>query len=82
MSRACNVSYEECNDPNHVCQFVEETDIKKFTDVMFDKVTNNMDAKELKQLKKETSKSLHKLSSNPVDNAFNNVNFGGDIFGI
>jgi hypothetical protein len=82
MSRACDVSFQKCNHPNHVCQFIEKEDIIKLTNIMFDKGNNHYETSKHKDLNKYTMKALYKLSSSRVDNAFNIVDFGGDRFGI
>jgi hypothetical protein len=82
MSSACKVSLAECNNPNHKCDFVEKTEIKELTDLIFHGNKDITDVTELNQMKKEAREALHKLSSNAVDNAFYHVDFGGDFLSI
>jgi hypothetical protein len=82
MSRTCKVSTYECNNPNHICNFVDQSDIKELTDLIFHGNNDNTDTADLNEMKKDAREALHELSSTVVENSFYLVDFGGDFFSI
>jgi hypothetical protein len=77
MCRACKVTYQESNDPYHICEWVES---KEFTELVDTILSNDPDI--TPKQKKSATEALHKMSQHVVRSAFENLDFAGMPYGL